>query len=113
MRAGAGRVGTAVVGMLVLAAVTVAAGLVATGRIELGGHRSSDAGQPAGATGAPRQPVNPAQERATPPASSPVAAVPHRLVVTSHPPGAKLYILRPDGSATTARTPFRGTVLGG
>jgi YVTN family beta-propeller protein len=110
MRAGAGRVGTAVVGVLVLAAVTTAAGLAATGRIELGGHHSSDTGQPTGATGAPQRPADPAQERSTPP---PVAAVPHRLVVTSHPPGARLRILRPDGSTTTARTPFRGTVLGG
>ena len=97
---------------MVVAVVTVgvvaAAVLVATGRVELGVRGRSG---PDAAT----------RVREAPPAGAPaterrVAAIgptPHRLEVTSDPPGAELRIVRADGSSTVARTPFRGTVPGG
>jgi DNA-binding beta-propeller fold protein YncE len=107
-------VGGRVAGTAVIVLVLALAGagvLVWTGRLELSGQRSEPAGVAAQA-GAPSQ---------RPPGAAPVAgtetavvaAVPHRLVVVSHPPGAALRIVRTDGSVQRARTPFRGTVLGG
>jgi YVTN family beta-propeller protein len=42
-----------------------------------------------------------------------LAAVAHRLRVTTHPEGATLRIQRPGGAAKVARTPFKGKVGGG
>jgi DNA-binding beta-propeller fold protein YncE len=97
---------------IVVLAVAVAAGvLVWTGRLDLAGQRSSPArvaGQAGGATQQPTDAVPAGQ-----PGAGAVAAVPRRLVVSSHPPGAELRIARAGGSVQRARTPFRGTVLGG
>jgi YVTN family beta-propeller protein len=110
VRVGYRRVAIPIVVVLVLAVITAGI-LLSTGRLDLAsGPRSApDAGSPA---------IRPPEqsEHAAPgeqPGPSVVARAPHRLAVTTHPPGAVLRIVGPDGSTKTARTPFRGTVLGG
>ena len=94
-------IGKPVAAMVV--ALGVAAGvLVGTGRVDL--SPAGDAVAPA--TGAPPRP----SERQ---AAAAVDRTPRRLELTSDPPGAEVRLVAEDGSATTARTPFRGTVSGG
>jgi len=98
-----------VVVMLVLALVAVGI-LRSTGRLSLAGRRASTLDASAPATSAPPQ-AGKGQSGAEP--GAPVVAARHRLAVTTHPPGAALRIVGPDGSARTARTPFQGMVPGG
>ena len=81
--------------------------LVATGRVDLG-IRDTSAADPAARAGQTRPAGAPTQRQV-----AAIAPTPHRLEVTSDPPGAQLRIVRDDGSSTVGRTPFRGTVAGG
>jgi DNA-binding beta-propeller fold protein YncE len=94
----------------VAAAGVVAAGvLVATGRVDVG---SWDAGPGEPGTGRAARPAagsGTTSERAAPT----VAPVPHRLELTSSPPGAQVRLVGADGSTTTGRTPLSATVPGG
>jgi DNA-binding beta-propeller fold protein YncE len=99
-------VGGRIVAAVVVVGVVAAGVLLATGRIDLGLAGSGvDGGRQVLATS--RSAASPAQRQAA------VAPTPHRLEVTSDPAGAELRIVRENGSATVARTPFRGTVTGG
>lgn len=101
---GAGR---RIVAVVVVLGVSAAGALLATGRIELGVRGTSNAD-----TAARIRPAAPAAESVER-QSAAIAPIPHRLEVTSDPPGAELRIVRGDGSTTIARTPFRRTVPGG
>jgi DNA-binding beta-propeller fold protein YncE len=111
MRTRFARVGGAAVGVLVLG-VLVATVLVSTGRLQLGGRHTWISDRANGAGAAPPGSTDRAAGAATRRESAPVPAVPHRLIVISHPAGAELKIVRSDGSVQAARTPFRGTVRG-
>jgi DNA-binding beta-propeller fold protein YncE len=99
-------VGWRIVAAVVMVGVVAAGLLLVTGRIDLGGGSGADRARqviptsPAGASAAQRQ-------------VAAIAPTPHRLEVTSDPSGAELRIVRDEGSTTVARTPFRGTVIGG
>jgi DNA-binding beta-propeller fold protein YncE len=92
----------------IAAAGVLAAGvLVATGRVDLDvAKRADDAAATAPA-------VSPGQKVPTQPQLAGIAPTPHRLTVTSDPPGAQLRITREDGSSKVKRTPFSGSVVGG
>jgi sugar lactone lactonase YvrE len=102
------RVATIVVVLLV--ALAAAGILQSTGRLHLAGRGGSTPVASAPATSALPQ-AGRGQSGAGP--GPPAVAARHRLAVTSHPPGASLRIVGPDGSARTARTPFQGMVMGG
>src|SRR2546430_15403755 len=106
MRTRFARVGGAAVGVLVLG-VLGAAALVSTGRLPLGGRHTGISDRSTGAPAAPPGSAGEVAGSATRGESAPVPAVPHRLVVISHPAGAELRIVRSDGSVHAAGTPFR------
>lgn len=94
-------VGKRIVAAVVMVGVVAAGLLLATGKVDLGIRgRADTTTQVRAAPAAERQPAA-------------IAPTPHRLEVTSDPPGAELRIVRRDGSTTITRTPFRGTVIGG
>jgi DNA-binding beta-propeller fold protein YncE len=89
------------------AGVTAAGVLAATGPVDLGlPTRSGDAP-------APVRGPSPGEKAPTQRQVAAIAPTPHRLKVTSDPPGAQLRITREDGSTKVKRTPFSGTVAGG
>jgi len=94
-------------GAVVVVIGLVAAVLVLTGRLDLTGRTPPD-----GRVGTADRAGSAAQPAAGEQTAD-VAPAPHRLAVTTQPPGAQLSIVRADGSTTRARTPFTGTVLGG
>jgi DNA-binding beta-propeller fold protein YncE len=99
--------GRRIVAAVAVLGVGATGALLATGRIELGVRGASNADAPARI--APAAPAaGSAEHRA-----GAIAPIPHRLVVTSDPPGAEVRLVRADGSTTTGRTPFRRTVPGG
>src|SRR3954454_16197372 len=91
-----------------VAAGVVAAGvLAATGRVDLSVPTRS------GGAAAPVHALSPGEKVPTQRQAAGIAPTPHRLKVTSDPPGAQLRITREDGSSKVTRTPFSGTVTGG
>ena len=101
------RVGKWTIPSIAAAGVVAAGVLAATGQVDLRvGTRSDDAAATVSAPSAGHK-VPPRRQVAG------IAPAPHRLRVTSDPPGAQLRITREDGRTAVKRTPFSGTVAGG
>ena len=101
--------GSARLGAAVAAAGVVAAGvLVGTGRVDVSGV--GGLGGVAGRGGTAQEVAGSPARPGPKPSAAPV---PHRLELTSDPPGAQVRLVGDDGSTTSGRTPFRATVPGG